>query len=182
MAIRVGRALLVAVLATSACGITSPPRGDEIRLSGEEDAAELCLPGGDDIADMSFGMETVRVTGDVPVELVAVHLVEPQDFELVQAYVAPERVRGSFGGLTGWPGQGVSRQTLDALQPIPGAVLPPAQDLPEDERRPGLVLHLRGAAGARFEGFTVDYRLEGSDKVLRTDRSHQRMSVGDCGG
>ncbi|WP_252975282.1 hypothetical protein [Janibacter melonis] len=130
---------------------------------------------------MSFGMETVRVTGDVPVELVAVHLVEPQDFELVQAYVAPERVRGSFGGLTGWPGQGVSRQTLDALQPIPGQCCP-GPGPPEDERRPGLVLHLRGAAGARFEGFTVDYRLEGSDKVLRTDRSHQRMSVGDCGG
>ena len=179
---RTGLALLLAAAVTSACGGSSPSHGDDIVLTGESDAGELCLPGSTDPQDMSFGMETVRVTGDVPVELVAVHLVEPQDFELVQAYVAPERVRGSFGGVTGWPGQGVSRQTLDALQPIPGAELPPAQDLPEDERRPGLVLHLRGAAGARFEGFTVDYRLEGSDEVLRTDRSHQRMAVGDCGG
>lgn len=186
--LQVTAAVLLAVSGVSACESAAeapspPPRGDEIVLSGEADAGELCLPASSKSNDMSFGMETVTVAGDEPVELVSVHLVGAKKFELVKAYVAPEAVRGQFGGRSGWPGAGVSKRTVEALLPVPGAVVEPAQDAPEGEKQPGLILHLRGTAGASFEGLTIDYRVQGTEQVLRTDRSHQRMSVKDrCNG
>ncbi|MCB5992328.1 hypothetical protein [Janibacter melonis] len=178
MPMRTGLALLLAAAVTSACGGSSPSHGDDIVLTGESDAGELCLPGSTEPQDMSFGMETVTVAGTEPVELVAVNLVDAEGLDLVQAYVAPEPVRGDFGGLTGWPGHAVSKRTQEALLPVPGAVVLPAADVREGEKQPGLVLHLRGADGARFEGLTVDYRVEGSADVLRTDRSYLRFAVG----
>lgn len=163
-------------LSLTACSSSSDPRqGEDITLSTERNSGAVCLEPPSS-GDLSFGVESIWVTGDRAVEPSAVRLVGADKITLVEARVVPLAHRGEFGSLPGWPGEGVSDAAAQALTPIPGTVVQPQESAGD---APGLLLHLRGQPGASLQGVQVEYRVAGDDEELISEASHLRLHVTD---
>lgn len=180
-----GYCILTAAIAVTLAGCTTQapdgtPLGDDVIVSLDGEGA-ICGSAARG-TEWTYGHESIENHGDEAVVIHKVNLVNAEDARVVEAALVPDEVRNDIAGLgAGWPTRGTPQSAYDRLEGIPGAVLPPVSDPIRDDELFGLALHLEVQPGGSFDGVSVDYTREGSERIHRSKPSQWRFTLEeDC--
>ncbi|MET4078655.1 hypothetical protein [Janibacter sp. UYMM211] len=111
--------------------------------------------------EYTYGFESLTNSGDAPLQIEQVSLVDPADVSIVDSFVAPieKNANGKgtllIGVVKGW----------DLTDEVKSGDLTPAADATVSsgqQASQNLVLHLTARPGASFKAMQVHYRYEGS--------------------
>lgn len=129
------------------------------------DQGTLCMPTKPGTA-VTYGMEVLRNTGDEPVRLESVSLLDARATRVEEAFVVPIEGGTLVGNWTSWPPPRAATTTKgvrwEQRKPVAGMLLPPQR-----KRDFNLVLHAATSehGTARFRAVRVAYTADGTQYV-----------------